>query len=169
MTPLQRLARHGLVALVVSGVCACAMGDGPAASVDAGSSVTPSECVRGALVLSGGNGGTPHGTFLLSSTTYSSSSSYSASLPAGGSIQFDWSGDPTSGSVAVTGQLVIPGTNEAPPATWCVDMPASLHVTGGFGHLVLTIAERGNAPCSPVGQGAGTNTHMATGCVDVTA
>ena len=140
-------------------------GSGAADAGDAG--VT---CKPGTLTLGGALEHTPHGIYALSNGTLTSSG-FSASLPAGGSVQLEWTGDATSGPVSVDGTIVlpVPGTTQ----TWCVSGASRVRVSGKDGTLQLQLATAGDVLVEPDGtcmqiDDAGLQlplaTEAATGC-----
>ncbi len=124
-------------ALVLLAAC------GPAAAsanppVDAGADGEGAECVAASLVLSGPAAQAPHGTYGLSNVV-TSTSSFSATLPAGGSLAISWSGDATAGPVVVTGRMLIPPDDGGPAAAWCIYAPSTLTLQGHAGRLDLRV------------------------------
>jgi hypothetical protein len=121
-------------------------------------------CVTASLSLLG-PAQTPNGTYELRNVSMTSAS-FSATLPSGGSLELDWNGDPTSGPVAITGQIAIPSEDASTPTIWCVDSPSTLQIQGSEGTLVLTMGLQGTGLCSATGQPQPTVFHTS-GCVDV--
>jgi hypothetical protein len=122
------------------------------------------------MALGGPLAQTPHGIYALSNTTLTASG-LSATLPAGGSVQLEWSGDATSGPVAVDGTLVIPveGTTQS----WCVSSASTVRVTGTHGTLQMRIATGSDVvvepdgTCKQIADGGvqlPVSTEAATGC-----
>lgn len=118
-------------------------------------------------MLSGPTARTPHGSFLLSHVTLTSAS-FSASLPLGGSIQLDWTGDATAGAVPITGQLAVPSEGAGTPTIWCIDTPSTLRIAGVNGSLALTVGLQGVGLCSATGQPQPA-VALVSACVDVSS
>jgi len=159
-----RAPGFGLASIVV----ACSSSSGGSGAADAGDAGVA--CVAGTLTLGGALAQTPHGVFALSNTSLTSSG-FSATLPAGGSVQLEWNGDATSGPVSVDGTLVIPveGTTQS----WCVSGASRVRLAGMNGTLQLQLATAGDVIVEPDGtcmqiEDAGLqlplSTEAATGC-----
>jgi hypothetical protein len=125
---------------------ACSGSSSGGAGVDGGGDGAVAQCLSGMLVLGGSSPAVPHGTYALSNVQ-GGTSAFSATLPAGGDIELAWSGDPTSGPVAVTGTLNLP-TEGAGLTQWCIYPPSSLQTTGRAGHLQLTMQPSLGSVCS---------------------
>jgi hypothetical protein len=157
------------VLLAAATVVGCSGGGrGGSGATDAGDA--GAACVAGTLTLGGALTQTPHGIFLLSNASLTSSG-FSAMLPAGGSVQLAWNGDATSGPVSVDGMLVIPA--EGTMQSWCVAGASSVRVSGTSGTLQLQLATAGDVQVEPDGtcvevDDAGVQlplgTEAATGC-----
>jgi hypothetical protein len=139
---------RGILLAAAGVVVACSGGSrsGSASTADAGDAGVT--CLPGTLALGGPLAQTPHGTYALSSAALTSSG-FSASLPAGGSVSLEWSGDATSGPVSVDGTLVIPV--EDATQTWCVSGASTVQVSGGRGILQLQLATGGDVVVEPNG------------------
>jgi hypothetical protein len=140
-------------------------GSGVADAGDAG--VT---CLPGTLTLGGPLAQTPHGVYALSNAALTSSG-FSATLPAGGSVQLEWNGDATSRPVSVDGMIFIPA--EGTTQSWCVAGASTVRVTGTRGTLQLQVATGSDVAVQPDGMCKQTNdaglqfpvsTEAATGC-----
>jgi len=132
---------RGLLLAAAGCWCCCAIagcsssksgGSGAASAGDAG--VT---CLAGTMALGGPLARTPHGTYALGNTSLTSTG-FSATLPAGGSVLLEWSGDATSGPVSVDGTIVIPV--EGATQSWCVSSASTVSVSGLRGTLQLQLA-----------------------------
>jgi hypothetical protein len=127
--------------LLVAAGCVCSLsgcssgGSGGSGASDAGDAGVT--CPAGTLALGGPPGPTPHGIYLLGNASLTSTG-FSATLPAGGSVLLEWSGDATSGPVPVDGTLVVPleGTTQS----WCISSASTLRVSGTHGTLQLQLA-----------------------------
>lgn len=102
----------------------------------------------GTMALGGPLTQTPHGVYELSNAQLTSSG-FSAMLPAGGSVQLSWSGDPASGPVAVDGTLFLPA--EGTTQSWCVSNASTVSVSGGRGTLQLHLATGPDVMIQPDG------------------
>jgi hypothetical protein len=159
---------RGLV-LVAAAVFGCSGsssgGSGAADAGDAGVS-----CLPGTLTLGGPLAQTPHGIYSLGNTSLTSTG-FSATLPAGGSVLLEWTGDAKSGPVSVDGTLVIPV--EGMMQSWCVSAASTVSVSGTRGTLQLRLATGSDVVIEPDGtcmqiDDAGlqipVSTEAATGC-----
>ncbi len=160
------------VLLAAAGCCCCAIagcsssgsgGSGEANARDAG--VT---CLAGTMALGGPLAQTPHGTYALGNTSLTSTG-FSATLPAGGSVLLEWNGDATSGPVSVDGTIVIPV--EGATQSWCVSSTSTVSVSGTHGTLQLQLATGAvvepDGTCKQVGDGGSqltVSTEAAAGC-----
>ncbi len=143
-----RAPGFGLVSVVVACSSSSGAGAGAADAGDAGIS-----CMPGTLVMGGPLAQTPHGVYAMSNAALTGSG-FSATLPAGGSVQLEWTGDATSGPVSVDGTIVVP--MEGTTQSWCVSKASTVRVSGGVGTLQLRIATGGDVVVEPDGS-----------CVDV--
>ena len=147
------LATISVVACSVSSTGGSPAGGGDAAGIPA--------CQPGMLVLDGASAQVPHGAYAMSNVVITGTD-FSATLPAGGSLELSWSGDATAGPVTVTGKMVIPADDERSPSGWCIYAPSTLQVSGKTGALELSMEPpTGNACQGPAGTIA-----QATGCID---
>jgi hypothetical protein len=154
-------------------VCAAVVGcsggsSGRSGAADAGDAGVT--CLAGTLTLGGSVAQTPHGVYAVSNTALTSSG-FSATLPAGGSVALEWNGDATSGPVSVDGMIVIPveGTTQS----WCVAGASTVRVSGTRGTLQLQLATGSDVAVQPDGMCKQTDdagvqyvvaTEAATGC-----
>ncbi len=137
---------RGLLLAAIA-VAACSSGsNGGSAKADAGDAGVT--CLPGTLALGGPLAQTPHGTYALSNTALTASG-FSASLPAGGSVLLEWTGDPTSGPVSVDGTIVVP--MEGTTQSWCVSKSSTVRVSGSRGALELRIATGSDVVVEPDG------------------
>jgi hypothetical protein len=156
----MRVLALSTIALVACSACsASSSGGSPAASSDAEAVPT---CLHGMLVLDGASNSVPHGAYAMTNVVITSSD-FSATLPAGGSLELSWTGDATAGPVTVTGKMYLPSEDEGPPSGWCVYAPSTLQVSGNSGALELSMEPPTvNACDGPAGMVA----LAATGCID---
>ena len=138
----------GLVGMVVACSSSSSGGAGAASAGDAGMT-----CMPGTLAIGGPLGQTPHGVYAMTDTALTASG-FSATLPAGGSVQLEWTGDATSGPVQVDGMIVLP--MESTTQSWCVANTSTVRVSGTVGTLQLRIATSADVAVEPSGS-----------CVDV--
>jgi hypothetical protein len=129
-----RAPGFGLVGVVVA--CSSSSG-GASGAADAGNAGVT--CLPGTLALGGPLAQTPHGVYALSNAALTSSG-FSAMLPAGGSVQLAWSGDASSGPVAVDGTIVIPAEGTS-----------TVSVSGSRGTLQLRLATGTDVAVQPDG------------------
>jgi hypothetical protein len=160
-----RAPGFGLASVMVA--CSSSTG-GASGAVDAGDAGVT--CPPGTMALGGSLTQTPHGVYALSNTSLTSSG-LSATLPAGGSVLLQWSGDATSGPVSVDGTLVIP--LEGMTQSWCVSRASTVRVSGTRGTLQLQLATGNDVvvepdgTCKQVEDGGAqrpVSTEAATGC-----
>lgn len=137
---------RGFVLAAVA-VAACSSGSS-GASAAAGAGDAGVTCLPGTLALGGPLAQTPHGTYALSNTALTASG-FSASLPAGGSVLLEWTGDATSGPVPVDGTLVVP--MEGTTQSWCVSKSSTVSVTRSRGTLQLRLATGSDVVVEPDG------------------
>ncbi|HEX8790019.1 MAG TPA: hypothetical protein VF765_03650 [Polyangiaceae bacterium] len=130
--------------------CSSSSGGGAGAATAGDAGVT---CMPGTLAIGGPLGQTPHGVYALSDTALTASG-FSATLPAGGSVQLEWTGDATSGPVQVDGMIVLP--MESTTQSWCVANTSTVRVAGTVGTLRLRVATGSDVTVEPNGS-----------CVDV--
>lgn len=137
------LRAPGLVSVVVACSSSSGGGVGAADAGDAGAA-----CMPGAFVMGGPLAQTPHGVYAMSNTALTASG-FSATLPAGGSVQLAWTGDATSGPVSVDGTIILP--MEGTTQSWCVSNASTVRVSGNLGMLQLRIATGGDVVVEPDG------------------
>ena len=141
---------------------ACSAGSGGGAGVDGGEAGAVAQCVSGALVLDGPSPGVPHGTY-ATSNVQAGPNVFAATLPAGGSIELDWSGDATSGPVTVTGSVTV-ATDDASLEEWCIYAPSTVRIAGGVGRVELTVQPAVGGQCD--GLSPGSSGQQAVACFD---
>jgi hypothetical protein len=157
------LAVGTAVAVVAILSSACSTSSSGAAQPDGGADAGPGlTCTPATLVLAGPSTKTPHGSYAMSNVLLNASS-FSATLPAGGSVALSWIGDATQAAVAVGGEIVIPPDDEGTPSTWCVDGGSTVKVSGSSGTLNLLIALQGAGGCGSADAGSALT---ASGCFD---
>jgi len=148
-------------------IAGCSSGSsGGSGAADAGEAGVT--CGAGTMALGGPIDQTPHGTYLLGNTSLTSTG-FSATLPAGGSVLLEWSGDATSGPVSVDGTLVIPV--EGATVSWCVSSASTVRVSGTHGTLQLQLATGAvvepDGTCKQIEDGGSqlpVSTEAAAGC-----
>jgi hypothetical protein len=147
-------------------IAGCGSGSGGSGAADAGDAGVT--CLAGTMALGGPLAQTPHGTYALGNTSLTSTG-FSATLPAGGSVLLEWSGDATSGPVSVDGTLVIPV--EGATQSWCVSSASTVRVSGMLGTLQLQLATGAvvepDGTCKQIEDGGAqlpVSTEAAAGC-----
>jgi hypothetical protein len=153
----MRLLALSTIALAACG--ASSSGGSPAGSRDAQAMPT---CQHGMLVLDGASTSVPHGAYAMTNVVITSTD-FSATLPAGGSIELSWTGDATAGPVTVMGKMYLASEDAGPPAGWCIYAPSTLQVSGGSGALELSMEPPTVNACDGPG---GMVAQAATGCID---
>ena len=139
----RRAPGFGLAGLVVACSSSSGGGSGAADGGDAGIA-----CMPGTLAVGGPAAQAPHGVYAMSNTALTASG-FSATLPAGGSVQLEWAGDATSGPVSVDGTIVLP--MEGTTQSWCVSNASTVRVAGNVGTLQLRMATGADVVVEPDG------------------
>jgi hypothetical protein len=145
-------------------VCACSSG-GTGGAGDSGANFDSGvTCGPGQLALMGPGPDTPHGYYGLANVALTSGA-FSAMLPGGGSIELSWTGDATTDTVSVIGQLSI-ATGPTTMSPWCLASPSSLRIRGSVGTLDLRAIPEVEGVCDATND-AGSDYESIVGCFDV--